>query len=78
MPEYVVNSTRLYDEKGKLYYEVHKYPKSMCANPDYPKMDIQRRIGTLNSDKEALARAEAMGYQKAVGCAFCCKDPHKK
>jgi hypothetical protein len=78
MPDYVVDSTRQYDEKGKLYYEVHQYPKSACANPDYPRMDNQRRIGTLKSDAEALARAEAMGYKKAVGCAFCCKDPHKK
>lgn len=78
MPEYVVNTTRQYDEKGKLYYEVHRYPKSVCASPDYPSMDTQRRIGNLNSDKEALARAEAMGYKKAVGCPFCFQEAKKK
>jgi hypothetical protein len=78
MPEYVVNTTRQYDEKGKLFYEVHQYPKINCKNPDYPTLDNQRRIGSLKNGMEALARAEAMGYKKAVGCSFCCSDCHKK
>lgn len=78
MPEFVINSIRQYDDKGKLFYEVHLYPRTNCKNPDYPMSDNQRRIGSLNNCKEALARAEAMGYKKAVGCAFCCADSHKK
>lgn len=78
MPEYVVDTTRLYDEKGKLFYSVHLYPKANCSNPDYPTLDYQRRIGSLKNGAEALARAEAMGYKKAIGCPFCCKDCQKK
>ena len=78
MPEYVVDTTRQYDDRGKLYYEVHLYPKTNCSNPDYPKLDSQRRLGNLTSCKEALARSEALGYKRANPCSFCCKDVLKK
>lgn len=78
MPEYVMNATRQYDDKGKLYYEVHQYPKANCNSPNYPTMDNQRRIGSLKNCSEALARAEAMGYKRADGCSYCCSECHKK
>lgn len=78
MPEYVVNKMRQYDNKGKLYYEVHQYPKSNCASPDYPTLENQQRIGTLNNCAEALARAESIGYKQADGCYYCCRECHKK
>jgi hypothetical protein len=73
-----VNTTRQYDDKGKLYYEVHLYPKANCTSPDYPTVDRQARIGSLNNGKAALARAEAMGYKQADGCYYCCRECHKK
>ncbi|MBE0601458.1 MAG: hypothetical protein IH607_06685 [Firmicutes bacterium] len=78
MQEYVVDTSRQYDEKGKLYYMVHLFPKTNCPDPDYPKLDNQRRLSKLESCKEALARAEALGYKKAVPCPLCCKESQKK
>jgi hypothetical protein len=78
MPDYVVNTTRQYDEKGKLYYEVHLYPRANCTSPEYPTLNQQMRIGSLKNCSEALARAEAMGYKRADGCSYCCKECHKR